>query len=560
MDRKFAWLLILLFEFVFLIFGWSQGITWTDRTSTVSLPQGVSFYKGERNNPLLKAWYIDIDLNNANIAVRPYISSSKKGIVQFTQSVGAFAAINGGYFDINSSTSYSAVVYPEEVKAQNLAAILRDGLTYYVTRGFFGITYQREPAVDWIFHFGNEVSQLYRFPQPLPNIQGNPAPYPDSSDGDPYSGLMVGIGGGPVLVKDSLVNISYEEEIFFGNSGVGLSNQDPRSAVGATPDNHVLFLVADGRDVTWSNGVSLIELADIMLSLGCVDAMNLDGGGSTQMAIGNSLINRPEGGTFQRPIPTILALVDADSIPLPPAIYYQEIIDTDDPGCTLQGSGWFPTANPGYWGTSPALLNQIGTGADFAEFGPNLPDSAEYELFAWWVSSSNRCGDTPFIVTHAAGSDTVRVDQRDNGSKWFLLGTYTFRGDTSDKVILSDAGTISSLVVADAIRIVSYDSTLVTKIAAEPISAPSDFILQQNHPNPFNPSTKIRFFLNEPGRINLAIYNILGEKKGSLIQNQYFSAGWHDMEFQAGTLPSGIYIYRLETPSGNLQKKMVLLR
>ncbi len=60
------------------------------------------------------------------------------------------------------------------------------------------------------------------------------------------------------------------------------------------------MFVADGR-YTASEGLSLYEFANQMIALGCVEAMNLDGGGSSQMAVGNELINRPEGSTFQRP-------------------------------------------------------------------------------------------------------------------------------------------------------------------------------------------------------------------------------------------------------------------
>ena len=129
-------------------------ITWTDQTSSYSLPAGVKIFQGTRQNPILKAWYLDIDLHQADINVRPYISSVKMGITNFTQTVGAFAAINGGYFDINSATSYSAVVYPGEVKAQNLATVYRSGTPYHVTRTFFGITQARELSIEWIFHFG----------------------------------------------------------------------------------------------------------------------------------------------------------------------------------------------------------------------------------------------------------------------------------------------------------------------------------------------------------------------------------------------------------------------
>ena len=56
-------------------------------------------------------------------------------------------------------------------------------------------------------------------------------------------------------------------------------------------------------------------MAQVMINLGCTEAINLDGGGSSQMAVSNQLINRPGGGTNQRPVTSFLAVVPADSVP-----------------------------------------------------------------------------------------------------------------------------------------------------------------------------------------------------------------------------------------------------
>ena len=73
---------------------------------------------------------------------------------------------------------------------------------------------------------------------------------------------------------------------------------------------------------------------------------------------------------------------------------------------------------------------------------------------------------------------------------------------------------------------------------------PDDFQLEQNYPNPFNPSTKIKFFLKESGKVSLDVYNVLGQKVDEMI-NEELSSGFHDAEFNANNLSSGIYIYRL---------------
>ncbi len=88
---------------------------------------------------------------------------------------------------------------------------------------------------------------------------------------------------------------------------------------------------------------------------------------------------------------------------------------------------------------------------------------------------------------------------------------------------------------------------------------PSKFSLEQNYPNPFNPATKLRFSLPKDSDISLKIYNSIGQEVATLADG-HVQAGNHEVEFNAGKLPSGIYVARLTF--GNLQEsvKMVLLK
>lgn len=88
-------------------------------------------------------------------------------------------------------------------------------------------------------------------------------------------------------------------------------------------------------------------------------------------------------------------------------------------------------------------------------------------------------------------------------------------------------------------------------------SHPADYTLAQNYPNPFNPSTNIEFTVKDAEFVSLTVYNMLGEKIATLV-NKELSAGKYSYNFDASELPSGIYIYRLSSPSGNLSKKMIL--
>ncbi len=537
----------------------SQTITWTETTSSYTLPPGVKVFSGERTSPILKIFYIDVDMNNPDLVIHPYISSTNRTINNFVPFVGAYAGVNGGFF--GGTSSFSAVVYPYEVKAQNVASVTRNSQSYPVIRSFFGMNFNRTFNVEWIYHYGNNVSDIYRFDAPMPytNNQQTPLPPPQQSAGSVYENLLVGIGGAPTLVKNGQVNVTYNEEIMWG-SGVGYDNRDPRTAVGYTANNHVIMIVADGRQST-SQGVGLPELAQIMIDLGCVEAMNLDGGGSTQMVVGNQLVNTP---SESRAVPTILTVTHKDSLKLPAVPQFEKIIDTGDEECTLVGPGWFASANAGYWGNTPAQLNPVGDGSSYAQFDLELPATAIYEVYGWWVASSNRCTDTPFIVKHKNGVDTVRVNQVQNGSMWKLIGTYQFSSDTTQKVIISNAGTsgaTATYVVADAIRLISYDP--VTTVKQESNFIPEEFILYQNYPNPFNPITLISWQSPADSRQILKVFDVLGNEVATLV-DEYKPAGKYEVKFNASAidvgLSSGIYFFRLIAGNYNSTKKMVLLR
>ena len=83
--------------------------------------------------------------------------------------------------------------------------------------------------------------------------------------------------------------------------------------------------------------------------------------------------------------------------------------------------------------------------------------------------------------------------------------------------------------------------------------------LYQNYPNPFNPSTKISFSLAETGRVNVSVYNVIGQKVAELV-NQTMESGIHNVDFNASNLTSGLYIYRLETPNYSKTMKMLLIK
>ncbi len=450
------YLITLITAFILSLSCDAQSFAWENITSNYQLPAGVRLFHGTVQGDDTFAYYYEVDLTIPDIGVRPYLRSTPAQVHNFTEEVGAYAAINGGFF--SGTTSVSSVIYINEVLTRNITSVVRNNKTYPLIRPVFALNTDRTPSTRWVYHHSYQLDDIYVYAQPLQYVcdDPDPLPVPLKADGCQWDSIAYGIGGGPQLIKDGQVNITYCEEVFWG-SGVYMTDYRPRTAVGYTQDQKIIMFV--------TNNMKIGEVAETLLLLGCYEAMNLDGGGSSAISAGGqSLYDQ------NRAVPTILAIVHADSMSIPPAIVFEKTIDTGDPGVNSQGS-WFPTANPGSWG-NPSMLHGLASHDQFYEFPLNLPAAGEYQIHSWWTTSSNRSTNTPFFISHAGGVAQVAVNQTIGGSMWNLIGTYTFNGTAEEKVRITAGATTNQYVVADAIRIVSYDTQLDLNriVYIEPVS------------------------------------------------------------------------------------------
>ena len=112
--------------------------------------------------------------------------------------------------------------------------------------------------------------------------------------------------------------------------------------------------------------------------------------------------------------------------------------------------------------------------------------------------------------------------------------------------------------VLDGIRLINEKLHRINSIKKnKPI--PTIFRLSQNYPNPFNPSTTIRFSLPEQSQLKINIYNMLGELVKTLADGNY-DAGYHKLTLNVVDLPSGAYIYRIESSEFIQVKKMLFIK
>lgn len=102
-------------------------------------------------------------------------------------------------------------------------------------------------------------------------------------------------------------------------------------------------------------------------------------------------------------------------------------------------------------------------------------------------------------------------------------------------------------------------SLIIVGIKDKVPTQPQEFVLSQNYPNPFNPTTTINYTLPKAGNVKLTIYNAIGSKVATII-NEYKQPGNYSIKFNAANLASGIYLYRLESGNYSSAKKFILLK
>lgn len=108
-------------------------------------------------------------------------------------------------------------------------------------------------------------------------------------------------------------------------------------------------------------------------------------------------------------------------------------------------------------------------------------------------------------------------------------------------------------------KVVTWDWSGIKELNNSNFGAPKDFSLSQNYPNPFNPVTEIRYALPRDCHVKLEVYNILGQKVAILVDGNQ-KAGYKAVSWDAGSLSSGIYFYRLKAGDFVETRKMILLR
>ena len=155
------------------------------------------------------------------------------------------------------------------------------------------------------------------------------------------------------------------------------------------------------------------------------------------------------------------------------------------------------------------------------------------------------------------GNEIGVYQSLDGGQNW-----QNINGDLPDAVFAMD------LIVSrsnNTLRLATHgngayelDITQLTAVE-EPNPEVEGFELSQNYPNPFNPTTQIRYTLPQATFVRVEVFNNAGQKIADLVAQKQ-PAGYHVVTFDASELSSGVYFYKLTTPSFSQTKKMLLVK
>ena len=235
--------------------------------------------------------------------------------------------VNTTFFSFATNQNLNVVIKEGKIVGYNVHTIAgkgKDTLTYRHPMGSaIGINRKREADVAWLL---SDSTKKFLYAKQVPPAQAfkdsisNPAfEYfvsksiylgDNSFPGEQHNKkalikwkMKTAVGGGPVLVQNSQVKITNNEELKFG--GKAIDDKHPRTCMGYTKDGRLIVMVIQGRFNGLAEGATLNQQAQLMVNLGCIEALNLDGGGSSCMLINGKPTITPSDKEGQRAVPAV---------------------------------------------------------------------------------------------------------------------------------------------------------------------------------------------------------------------------------------------------------------
>ncbi len=281
------------------------------------LPKSVHVYKteskiGDKSNI---AFYVEADLNDKNLSFIADTSFNRRLTPNqfFEKNNQPILVVNTTFFSFATNQNLNVVMNNRSLYSYNVHSTAlkgKDTLMFsHVFGSAIGISKNRKADVAWLF-----TDSLKQFPYASQQIVKakndsiNKIEFADVKRNSSFKKwkMQTAVGGGPVLIQHGEINITNNEEMKF--AGKAIDDKHPRTGMGHTKDGKLIVLVIQGRFPFLAEGATLNQEAQIFKDLGCLEAINLDGGGSSCLLINGKETIKPSDAAGQRAVPAVFII------------------------------------------------------------------------------------------------------------------------------------------------------------------------------------------------------------------------------------------------------------
>lgn len=274
-------------------------------------------WQGEFHDSAFRAFYVKINTNDKHVNINTDTTLYRRLTpMQFYDRLNMpTVVVNASFFEFKNNTNLNVIVKDGKVVSYNINSMLnkgKDTFTYtHILPSAIGMKKSsifKKNELDIAYTFtDSSMKNVYYQSAPLSPFKDSNAKlninHPRLQNLAPWN-VNWAVGGGPVLIRDNQISISNEQERKF--TGKAILDRHPRTAMGYTKDGELIILAIQGRMKGIAVGATLTETASLLLNLGCIEGINLDGGGSSCLLINGKETIKPSDPTGERPVPAIL--------------------------------------------------------------------------------------------------------------------------------------------------------------------------------------------------------------------------------------------------------------